>query len=174
MTGPWFNPVRTRTDLLARAGWSVLAAIHVPILLKSSAHVLAEPGWEQSAKWAVVVLSLAFFVAKMAGVQLLNVRCRKTSAVVFLVACGLVHGPVREKALSYQSPETVAVLIVAGTAALAIVGRKRLGRLIGTDAAARVSALLGAYWTRIDADRAVIARSLTGLTLAVPRGPPAR
>jgi hypothetical protein len=162
----------TRADLLARAGWSLLAAIHVPVLLKSSAHLLAEPGWEQSAKWAVVVLSLAFFAAKVAGVRVLKVRCRASGAVVFLVACGLIHGPVREKASSDRAPEAAAVLVLAGTGALAAAVMRRGGRLAGSGSSAAGAALLGPVWAVIDDGRAAVARSLTGLALAVPRGPP--
>jgi hypothetical protein len=169
MTGRWLNPVRTRADVLARAAWGALAAIHVPILLKSSAHLLAQPGWEHAGAWAVVVASLAFFAAKVAGTRVLDIRCRKTAAIVFLVACGLLHGPVRERALTDHAPETVAVLAAAGVAVVAA-GRV-LGRLQGTGKVS-LEALLAPMWAPIDDDRVLVTRAMTVVGQLVPRGPP--
>jgi hypothetical protein len=171
MTGACLNPVRTPTDFLARSAWLLLGGIHVPILFRSSATLLAEPGWEQGAKWSLVVLSLAFFGAKALGLRLFDVRCRRTAAVAFLVACGLVHGPVRERALADQPPAVTAVLVVAGSAAAALASRRRLERISSTAAAAR-AVLLASVWARMESNLVAVGRTVTDLRTGVPRGPP--
>jgi hypothetical protein len=166
-----FIPVESRTELLWRMGWGLLAAVHAPVLLKSSLHLAESPDWLAVTKWAAVLGVFAFFALKVAGLRLIRVNSRPAAAVVLLVACGLAHGQLRGQTLAYEVPETAAVLATAGVVTAGLVLRRRCW--LSGDGAALVRAVLlrtvfgcASDWSEVRA------LALPYLSQAPPRGPP--
>jgi hypothetical protein len=163
--------------------WGAVLALHVWPLAKVL-EKLASAGAADGRLWldvGLLVLAMAFFGAKSAGVRwLLMPACRGgpwAGAVVFLIACGIVHGDrVRPK-----DPATIAAAAVLSTAgAVETVVRTRWPRTGGAGGSAGrggrdswLSVLIAAVagWLELGAP---LGRASAGAVFgAMPRGPPA-
>jgi hypothetical protein len=157
--------------ILFRSFWAAILLVHLWPLVKVIGFLLAQP--DNPAAWGsllALLVAIAFFSAKTAGVRWLQLPSRWTGAVVFLVACGLVHG---ERVDPHDPLKITTVAVVATTAAtvLAIRQRRRLGELLTNLAGAPALTIHQLCLWGERAGRSGWIRDHL-LTIGHPRGPP--
>lgn len=134
--------IRSTPDLLMRVLWLALTVVHIgPVLRVASSAAAGELSAGRWISLVVLLLSLIFFALKTLGVPFLRVRCRWTGVVLFLVACGLLHGNAKPQDWLEKTGYTVLVVgSVAGASesvrrAVRRRGRELAERLVGVVAA---------------------------------------
>src|ERR1043166_1714078 len=124
---PQFRLTRRHVwEMLARLGGAALAGVHVLPLWRTVGRLVSEGATAAGlGTLAVLVVFLAFFGLKAAGVRFLRVSCPRVSLVAFVVCCALAHGD--DVAALAKDPAraatAVAVVVTAGTA---VALRKRI------------------------------------------------
>jgi hypothetical protein len=122
---PAFILVRSPGDLIVRSLWLILGAVHIAPVLRLGSALFA--GELETAKWlslVAILLSLAFFALKTVGVRFLRIHCRWTGIIIFLMACGVLHG----NATSHDWFQKTGYTTLAIAAAAGTQGAIRLGR----------------------------------------------
>lgn len=175
---PAVIPIGSKGDLIVRAVWLLLAAIHISPLLRVGGAMLG--GELEAARWISLIalaLSLAFFALKTAGVAFLRVRCRWTALLLFLVACGLLHGNATPGAWLEKTGYT-AIAMTTAAGASELVSRRSRRRT--WEWLKRLQSALASQWAAIhpcidvlDECAAALWRRLLAASHGPPRAPPA-
>jgi hypothetical protein len=127
--------VKSPADLLCRSMWFMLGAVHIAPVYRLGSGMIA--GELETAKWLsllAITLSLAFFALKAAGVPFLRIQCRWTGIIIFLLACGLLHGNATAHDWFQKTGyTTLAVATAAGTHSVLRLSRKSRPESSGTE-----------------------------------------
>jgi hypothetical protein len=153
--------------------WAVVFGVHVWPLGSVAASLVRDPG--DAGGWGNLLLLaavMAFCAAKAAGARLLRVRSGWLGAILFLVACGLAHGPEIDPG-DPGTYVTVAALTSGSAAVLVMKHRRRLADLVSGLRTGDWRMPLAWVW----ADEPALIRSawrVWRLSAAPARAPPAR
>jgi hypothetical protein len=171
-----------RSDVLIRLLWLVLAAIHIAPMLRLGSVAIA--GDLAAGRWISLVAltaSLAFFALKTAGAPFLRLPAkanRGTALVLFLVACGLLHGNAKPQDWLEKTGYTaIAVAAAAGATTMASGRlRKRIGEFLkrarGGLSSSGVSAVLESLSGSVEQRVSLCWRGVLVACHAPPRAPP--
>lgn len=173
--------IQSTGDVVARLLWLAMVVIHVGPLMRVGTFLLA--GELHGARWIsliALVLSIGFFCLKLLGVSFLRLRGRWTPVVLFLVACGLLHG----NATPHQWLEKTGytVLIASAAAGTSELTSRRMRRRLAdafNELSSRLRSLLAAkiddlrrVSERAETEAAALGARLVALMASAPRGPP--